>query len=133
MKFRRKVFIEKGHLDMVPLINVIFLLLIFFLVSSSFIFQSGISVDLPRAVTSEVLNKESLILVVSGSGKVFLDDRELNREEILSRLRLAATHGRPILIKSDRGVPFEDVVKIWDLARQEGVKKINIATTQDVG
>lgn len=131
MRFKRRVSIEKGHLDIAPLIDVIFLLLIFFMLTSSFIFQPGIKVDLPKAITSEVIHKENLIIVITRDNKKYVRERALTDEEVLSRLRIAATHDQPILIKADRRASLGEVVRIWDLCRQEGVKKINIATTQE--
>lgn len=131
MKFKRRVFLETGRLDIAPLIDIIFLLLIFFMLTSSFIFQPGIKVDLPKAITSEIVQKENLVLVITGDNDIYINERRLTEDELLSRLRVAAKQGNPILIKSDRGASLGDVVRIWDLCRQEGVKKVNIATTQE--
>jgi len=131
MRFKRRIFIEKGHLDIAPLIDVIFLLLIFFMLTSSFIFQPGIKVNLPKAITSEVIHKENLILVITRENEVYVNERLLTDEELISRLRIAAQTDKPILIKSDRKSSLGEVVRIWDLCRQAGVRKINIATTQE--
>jgi len=130
MRFKRRLTIEKGHLDIAPLIDVIFLLLIFFMLTSSFIFQPGIKVDLPKAVTSEVIHEKNLNIVVKKDNSVYVDERRLDRDELLSRLRIASKSEKPILIKADRKASLDRIVYIWDLCRQEGVKKINIATTQ---
>lgn len=131
MRFKRRVYIEKGHLDIAPLIDVIFLLLIFFMLTSSFIFQPGIKVDLPKAITSEVIQKENLILVITKENKVFVEERAITDEELLSRLRIAAIKQKPVLIKADRRVLLGKVVQVWDMCREENIEKINIATTQE--
>ena len=131
MNFKRRAFLEKGHLDIAPLIDVVFLLLIFFMLTSSFIFQPGIKVNLPKAVTGEVIQKENLILVIDKNNKVFIKDRLMTEEELRSRLNLAAQKKKPLLIKADRRASLGEVVRIWDLCRQENIKKINIATTQE--
>ena len=64
MRFKRRIFLEKGKLDIAPLIDVIFLLLVFFMLTSSFIFQPGIKINLPKAITSEVIQKENLIVII---------------------------------------------------------------------
>ncbi len=131
MRFKRRVLLEKGHLDIAPLIDVIFLLLIFFILTSSFIFQPGIKVNLPKAVTGEVIQKENLILIIDKNNKVYIKDRVMTDEELRSRLNLAAKEKKPLLIKADRRASLGEVVRIWDLCRQENIKKINIATTQE--
>lgn len=130
MKLKRRVFLEKGHLDIAPLIDVIFLLLVFFMLTSSFIFQPGIKINLPKALTSEVIQRENLIIVIREDNSLYINERRINREELSSRLKIAARESRPILIKADRMASLGKVVEIWDMCRIEGVQKINIATSQ---
>ncbi|NQT23618.1 MAG: biopolymer transporter ExbD [Candidatus Omnitrophica bacterium] len=130
MKFKRKIFTEKGHLDIAPLIDIIFLLLIFFMLTSSFIFQPGIKVNLPKAITGEIIQKENLILIVDKDNNIHVDDRMVNADELMSRLNIAGQKEQPVLIKADRMASLGKVVHIWDLCRKENIHKINIATTQ---
>lgn len=130
MKFKRRTFLEKGHLDIAPLIDVVFLLLIFFMLTSSFIFQPGIKINLPKALTSEVIQRENLIIVITEDNSLHINERRVGEEELSSRLKIAAQESRPILIKADRRSSLGRVVEIWDLCRVEGVQKINIATSQ---
>ena len=130
MKFKRRVFLETGHLDIAPLIDIVFLLLIFFMLTSSFIFQPGIKINLPKALTSEVIQRENLIIIITADDSIYINERRIDREELSSRLGIAAKEEKPILIKADRKASLGKVVEIWDLCRSEGVQKINIATTQ---
>jgi len=132
MKFKRRTELEKGKLDIVPLIDVVFLLLIFFMLTSSFIFQPGIKVNLPKAITSEVLHKNSLIIVITKNDSIFLDERAITADELTTRLSIAAKEDRPLLIKADRGASLGKVVEVWDLCREEGVSQINIATLHEM-
>ncbi len=130
MKFKRKVFLEKGHLDIAPLIDVVFLLLIFFMLTSSFIFQPGIRVNLPRAVTSEVLHKELLVVTVTDDNGVFINERPISEDELVSRITVAARDGQSLLIKADKEADVGKIIEVWDICRQVDIKQINIATTQ---
>jgi len=129
MKFKRRVFLEKGLLDIAPLIDVIFLLLIFFMLTSSFIFQPGIKINLPDALTSEVIQRENLVIVVTDDNSLYIDEKLIEREDLSSRLGIAAKEAKPILIKADRKASLGKVVEVWDLCRSEGIQKLNIATT----
>lgn len=129
MRFKRRVFLERGLLDIAPLIDVIFLLLIFFMLTSSFIFQPGIKINLPNALTSEVIQRENLIIVVTDDNSLYIDERLIGGEELSSRIEIAAKELKPILIKADRKASLGKVVEVWDLCRTEGIQKINIATT----
>lgn len=130
MKFKRKVFIKAGGLDIAPLINVIFLLLIFFMLTSSFILQSGIRVNLPKAVTSEVLQKDLVILTVTEKNEILIDERPVSGDELLSRITMATKSGQPILIRADKKADLGKVIEVWDVCRQADVKQVNVATTQ---
>ncbi len=121
---------EKGRLDLAPLIDVVFLLLIFFMLTSSFVFQPGIRVNLPRAVTSEVLKKEVLVINVTDSDRIFINEREVSLEELSSRITVAAGSAQPVLIRADKDAGLGRVIEIWDLCRMADLDQINIATTK---
>jgi len=130
MKFKRRVKAERGLIEMTPLINVFFLLFIFFAFTSSFIFQPGIKVNLPKAVTSEVVQQDSAVIIITKDDKIYLNDREISRDELLSSLRLMAKDNVPLLIKADSNASLGKVVEIWDICRKEGVSQANIATNR---
>lgn len=132
MRFKRHVELEKGQLDVTPLINVVLQLLIFFILTSNFVFQPGIKVNLPKAVTSEVVQDKSLILLVTADNHIYLNDRLITMPELSSRLKVAAKENKPLLIKADRRTYLDKVVAVLDLCRREGVSQINIATNQDI-
>ena len=130
MKFKRRVKVEQGLIELTPLVNVFFLLFIFFAFTSSFIFQPGIKVNLPKAVTSEVVQQESAVLIVTKDDRVYLNDREISRDELMSSLRLMAKDNMPLLIKADSHASLGKVVEIWDICRREGVSQADIATNR---
>lgn len=130
MRFKRRLKIEKGILDLTPLINVFFLLLIFFIFTSSFIFQPGIKVNLPKAVTSEVIQQENMVIIITRDDRIYLNDREISQDDLASNLRIIAKDKTPLLIKADSRASLGRVVEIWDMCRTEGVSQINIATGQ---
>jgi biopolymer transport protein ExbD len=132
MKFKRRTELEKGRLDIVPLIDVVFLLLIFFMLTSSFIFQPGIKVNLPKAITSEVVHKKSLVILITKDNAVYLNERAITMDELTTRLAIAAKETRPLLIQADREASLGKVVEVWDLCREEGITQINIATLHEM-
>lgn len=132
MRFKRHVELEKGQLDIAPLIDVVFLLLIFFMLTSSFIFQPGIKINLPKAVTSEVIHEKSIIILINSKNYIYLNDRVITMSELASRLSIAAKENKPLLIKADRRASLGKVVEVWDLCRDEGISRINIATSQEI-
>ena len=100
------------------------------MLTSSFIFQPGIRVNLPRAVTSEVLQKKLLVVTVNEANEVFIDERPVNGDELVSRITVASRDEQPLLIKADKEADLGKVIEVWDICRQVDIKQINIATTQ---
>ena len=130
MKFKRNLYIEDAQLDMVPLINCVFLLLIFFLLTSSFIFQPGIKISLPKAVTSEVIRENTVVITITSDNRFYLNETPVTLLELKSKLEKTPTV-ESVLIKADRDVILSKVVNIWDFCRDLGIKQVNIATNQE--
>ena len=133
MKFKRHTKLEHGlgQIDIAPLIDVIFQLLIFFMLSSSFTFQSGINVKLPKAVTSDIIKEENLIVTITSENILYLNGVVTTLKELKRRLSQPNTKDRPLLIKADRRASVGRIVDIWDLCRNLGIERINIATNQE--
>lgn len=130
MKFRRHVQLEHGlkQIDIAPLIDIIFQLLIFFMLTSSFIMQPGIKVNLPKAVTSQVLKEQNIIILISSEDVIYIDNKVYTIKELRRFLEEKSKIKPTILIKSDRRSTLGTVVEVWDLCREVGFNQINIAT-----
>jgi biopolymer transport protein ExbD len=133
MRFKGRMELEHGlkQIDIAPLIDIVFQLLIFFMLTSSFIMQPGIKVNLPKAVTSEVVKQENLEILISSESVTYIDGKIVNTQELKGLLKQAAKRNQTILIKADKRAPLGRVVEIWDMARDTGLSQINIATNQE--
>lgn len=133
MRFKRHIEFEHGlkQIDIAPLIDMVFLLVIFFMLTSSFVLQPAIKVNLPRAVTSEAVKYRDVEITVSGENIVYLDGKAITVADLKNLLREAAKRQQGILLKSDRRASLGKVVEIWDTCRDSGITQINIATVQE--
>lgn len=131
MRFKRHIELEKGQLDIAPLIDVVFLLLIFFMLTSTFISQQGIRVNLPHAVSSKPLSQEDLVIFITDKDELIINDRRVSPKELDSKIKTAAVDKNHILIKADKKASLGKVVEIWDLCRDAGIANINIATAHN--
>lgn len=131
MKRERKK--SKIVINITSLIDVIFLLLIFFLVTSTFSEQPGLKIELPRAASSEPREVEELVLSVSREGNLFLNQQPVSRRELPQRLSQAARRlEEPTLIlRADRQVSYGLIVELLDISRQAGLRKIVAMTAPD--
>jgi len=116
-------------IDIAPLIDVVFQLLIFFMLTASFIFQPGIKINLPKALTSEVLHEQNVVLTVTSENLIYIDDKAVTSVELNRKLTKDITLSKkPVLIKADRRASLGRVVEVWDICRAAGISQVNIAT-----
>ena len=134
MKFERKQ-PDELELNLTPLIDVVFLLLIFFMVSTTFQKESEISLQLPRATQDPVDKpRESIEVVINAAGKFFVNDQELVQHDVkaLQAALHQITNGQrdlPLTIRADAQTPHQAVVVAMDAAAQLGMLKMSIATS----
>jgi len=122
--------IKKARIEIIPMIDTIFFLLVFFMISTlSMARYSGLPVNLPKAASGQQPANESAAVTITQEGKVFIDKQEVARDNIRSVLqqRLATKPDLLVLINADERVEHGRVVEIMDDARQAGVVKMAIA------
>ncbi len=98
------------------------------MLTSSFAFQSGIRVKLPRAITGEFIKEENLTITITGEDIVYINKELTTIKELRKELTKPQYQGRPLLIKADRRASVGRIVDIWNLCRDLGIERINIAT-----
>ena len=133
MRFKRHLELEKGlHLlEVVPLINVVFLLLIFFILSSNFTALSATGLALPKMVTGYVLGARPAEITIASDGSIYLDGYLSDPKEMTAYLKEISGRRSGVLIKAQRGVIFSKVIKIWDLCRDNGISRVSVATDRE--
>lgn len=143
MKFRtgqrRKV---RATLDMTPLIDVVFLLVLFFMLSSTFVVQNSIPVELPEAEGSSQFEARDISVTLTatggsgGAGALYVDNEEVSDMPALQR-ELEARHARNpevlVLIRADAGVPTGRTVEVLGIAYAAGIKRSLIAARPPEG
>ena len=119
------------QITIVPLITVIFQLLIFFMLTSSFTFQSGIHIKLPKTITSDVLKEQNFVITITSEDLIYVNNHIMTIKELKGEMSKPSNKTRPVLIKAARRTSVGRIVDVWDLCRGVGVERINIATNQD--
>jgi len=132
MHFKKHMKLVQGqYFDIAPLIDVVFLLLIFFMLTSSFVFQPGIKINLPKAITSEVIQQKNIIILVNKDDTLYYEQQPITEDQLKKKLIQASKDKRPVLIKADTRARLGKVVEIWDLCRQLGISQVNLATSAE--
>jgi biopolymer transport protein ExbD len=129
MQFKKKEK-KKVIINITSLIDVMFLLLIFLLISSTFLEQPGIKLELPKTKSSETVKQREFTLFVSKDGKIYLNKVEIDESSLEKKIKevLPEMKDKAIILKADNTASHGTVVKIMDILKRGGVKKLVIGT-----
>lgn len=132
MKLSKSRFQQPARIELLPLIDVIFLLLIFFIfVMLKMTVQSSIKVDLPQLVESTLQTEEVLTITINSDNQIFINEQSCTLENIVKRVLLLEKGTKlPILIRGDRQSDLGIALTILDKLRLSGFKRVTFATEQ---
>jgi len=118
-----------------PLIDMVFILLIFFMVSTTFVKDLKLDLDRPVATSSVTASTKAIRLYIDSTGDTYLDGEAVRIWVIQSRLRdlLKSTTGKSVLVVTDDGVPAGKLVEVVDQARLAGAQDVGVATVAEAG
>ena len=124
---------DEPEINLIPLIDVMLVLLIFFVVTATFDARSVLKLELPRATGEPSDTSKALTVLINADGRYFVDDREVLRDDLQSlKATLADVAGndreRPVLLRADGRTPHQAVVTAYDALGQLGFRKVMIAT-----
>ncbi len=116
----------------ISLTDIIFLLLVFFLLSSTFVLQPGIKVQLPTTTTADISSEKSIVISLTRDGAIYLNDELVNSVELGARLRqLVLNVGNPIVaFRTDKASTIDQLIQVMDIAKSAGADKFMIVTAQ---
>ncbi|MEE9189559.1 MAG: biopolymer transporter ExbD [Candidatus Neomarinimicrobiota bacterium] len=112
------------------LTDIVMLLLIFFLLSSTFIIQPGIKVKLPLSDVSEATNERSITLTLTKDGETYINNEKVSLDELPAKWNqlMILNPDQAIIIRADRDVTIDHTVKVLDIGKKVGASNFNIAT-----
>jgi len=121
---------KKFALNITPLIDVLFILIIFFTVSSTFLEQPGIELKLPEAASSQSYTTQKVIIYIDENENVFLNNTIVPIDTLIARVEriLVAQTDKSVVLRADQKVSHGLVIEIMDLLRKKGIYKIVIST-----
>ena len=130
-RFRHSTSTETvSTVDISPLIDVVFLLLIFFIVTTVFIKETGVEVSKPRAASSQDLEKQAVLIAVTAEGRVWHGGREIGMDGVRAVVAamLEESGQLPVIVRADAAAPTEATVKVIDGAKLAGAESVSLAT-----
>lgn len=126
--------LSEESINVSPLIDVVFILLIFFIVTTVFVRETGIEVERPQAASASELSKEAILIAVDAEGSVFYGGSPVDIRSLRATVkRLLQGDPRPVIIQADRSTSTEDLVAVMDEVSLAGAESVNIATRASDG
>ncbi len=135
MRMKRRQKNEQDGIDISPLIDMVFILLIFFMVSTTFVKDAKVDINRPTASTATAASEKSLRVTLDSQGQVTIDGKEVRSWMLQSRVRdfLKSATSKEVLIVTDKSILADQLIHVVDQCRLGGAQQIAVATIKEVG
>ena len=123
---------ENEEIDMTPMLDVVFILLIFFIVTASFVKEAGIDVNRPEAATAVKKERANILVAISDKGDIWINKRKVDIRSVqanIERLKAENPQGT-VVIQADKKATTDTLIKVMDSARAAGVFDVSIAAQE---
>ncbi|MBQ46430.1 MAG: biopolymer transporter ExbD [Zetaproteobacteria bacterium] len=127
-RFKKKAAEEAG-IDMTPMLDIVFILLIFFIVTTSFVKESGIDVNRPSAATAEKKERANILIGINETGEIWIQKRRVDVRSVranIEKLHAENPEGS-VVIQSDKAAKTGILIQVMDQVRLAGVTNVSIA------
>ena len=133
-RYQKKRLLYEVQTPLTSLIDIVFLLLIYFLLTTNFMVDEGIKVKLPQAKASAPQVEKTITVYVDKDGRAFLEKQEVPFDILFTRLKemIGTQKDKLVVIKADRAVILNKAVKVMDLAKAAGAGRLCLATERDL-
>ena len=130
--FQNLVDEEEAAIDMTPMLDVVFIMLIFFIVTASFVKEAGIDVNRPEAATAVKKDRANILIAISDKGEIWINKRRIDVRAVQANIeRLHAENPQgSVVIQADKKATTETLIKVMDASRAAGVYDVSIAAQE---
>ena len=124
---------DEAQIDLTPMLDVVFIMLIFFIVTASFIKEAGIEVNRPEASTSEPKENVNILVAINANNEIWMDKRRIDVRAVRANIeRLHAENPKgAVVVQADNKSNTETVAAVLDASREVGVYDVSLATEDD--
>ncbi|MBQ4833364.1 biopolymer transporter ExbD [Pseudoalteromonas sp. MMG010] len=123
---------DAEEINMTPMLDVVFIMLIFFIVTASFVKEAGIDVNRPEAATAVKKERANILVAISDKGEIWINKRQIDERAVqanIERLKAENPQGS-VVIQADKKATTETLIKVMDAARAAGVFDVSIAAQE---
>ena len=123
---------EESQIDLTPMLDVVFIMLIFFIVTSTFVKEAGVDVTRPDAETAEPTDTTSIQIGIAANNQIWIDKRQVDKRAVRANVEkgLAESPGAAVVIVADALSNTETLINVMDQARLAGAASVSVATDE---
>lgn len=120
---------EEASIDLTPMIDVTFIMLIFFIVTATFVKETGIEVNRPQAQTAVIQEKANILVAIDANNRIWINRRQIDPDSVRANIeRLHAENPQgSVVIQADKASKTNTLIHVMDAARQAGINNVAIA------
>jgi len=128
----KRAFTEQPEIQMTPLIDMVFILLIFFVVTTSFVSQTGLNIQRPQSTSSQILPHENITIELDSNGRITIENQRVGLLSLKSfvQKKLQSEPKLTVVLEADKTLSLDKVVSVMDEIRAAGVDKVALATIE---
>jgi len=131
---KRRLFLNQAskpsEINISPLIDIVFILLIFFIVTTVFFEETGVEINKPQAISQQDLESNSIMIAVTADGLVFYGGRNIGVVGVRNLIRrMSMKEAQPVILQADEMVPTKLLIEVLDEAKLGGALSVNVSTT----
>ena len=123
---------EESAIDLTPMLDVVFIMLIFFIVTANFVKEAGVEINRPEASTTQQVENASILIAVKDNGEVWMDRRRIDIRQVranIERMRAENPNGA-VVVQADSKATIDVAIKVLDAAREAGVYDAALSTVE---
>jgi biopolymer transport protein ExbD len=123
---------EEAAIDMTPMLDVVFIMLIFFIVTASFVKESGVDVNRPEAATAVKKDRANILVAITDKGEIWINKRKVDVRAVQANIeRLYAENPQgTVVIQADKKATTEVLIRVMDASRAAGIQDVSIAAQE---
>jgi len=120
------------EINMTPMLDVVFILLIFFIVTTSFVREAGVAIDRPEAQSAAPLSQQAIVVAITNTNQVWIDKRQVDLRSVRRNIErlLSESPESSVIIQSDQAAQTGVLIKVLDQTKLAGAKKVAVAAQQ---
>jgi biopolymer transport protein ExbD len=132
MRFRRRLR-QEATVNLIPLLDVLFVIIIFFMLATTFIIAPGINIQLPASSTATNVAMENLVISIVSENEIYFADKKLDLADLGGALstysKTSTTQSRNVIIEGAKDIPYSLMIRVLDVVRENGFTGVNLRTT----